>query len=263
MRRCPAVFVLVVAIATGMERSPAAQPPASTKVKTLSVEQAKTLATVPGDLPLNGLTEISDDVAEALALHRGNLYLNGVSELTDIAAKALATKTDRTFVVQLGGLKTASEEAIVLLSTHPKIGFPPKYYSELLFTKPHKLKRLTLIDATLLGSGRFMRPLDLNGVTLLSDEQAEALSYHRGGFLALNGLTRLSGEAIISLAKHQGDLYLNGLTTLSEEDATALSRHQGLLFLQGLKEISTTAFVTLGTHVPPNTVSLSPDIKVE
>jgi hypothetical protein len=71
-------------------------------------------------------------------------------------------------------------------------------------------------------------------LTTLSDEVAKALGEHKGGFLVLNGLTTLSGEAAASLAPHQGSLSLNGLTTLSGEAAESLAQHKGSLSLNGL-----------------------------
>jgi len=61
-------------------------------VRMLSVEAARALARRKGNLSLDGLTTISDEVAEALAEHRGGtLSLGGLKNLPDSAAEALAT----------------------------------------------------------------------------------------------------------------------------------------------------------------------------
>ena len=71
------IWVLMsVLLAVASSTSTAAEP----IVKTLTTEQAKKLAIAPGDLELNGLTELTDECALALGQHSGNLYLNGLTK---------------------------------------------------------------------------------------------------------------------------------------------------------------------------------------
>ena len=180
-------------------------------------------------------------------------------KLSDASAKSLSTAAVTPFRIELLGLTDVSVEALVWLAAHPKAVFPAKFYSDL--SKPHKLKSVTIVDATLLAS-RVVGALNLNGLVSLSDPAAQALAQHKGGGLALNGLTALSDEAILSLAQHKGDLYLNGLTRISDDAAAGLASHQGDLSLSGLKQISSQAWVSLRTHAAGKVI-LSPTLKSE
>ena len=182
-----------------------------------------------------------------------------MTKLSDASAKSLSTAAVAPFRIELLGLTDVSVEALVWLAAHPKAVFPAKFYSDL--SKPHKLKSVTIVDATLLAS-RVVGALNLNGLVSLSDPAAQALAQHKGGGLALNGLTALSDEAILSLAQHKGDLYLNGLTRISDDAAAGLTSHQGDLSLSGLKQISSQAWVSLRTHAAGKVI-LSPTLKSE
>ena len=151
----------------------------------LKPEAAKVLAKCQGDLWLEGLTELTNQVAEALAKHDvGFLYLIGLAEMTDKTAEALAKHQGG---LDLGGLTELSDTAAEALAKH-------------------------------------QGELSLYGLTELSDTAAEALAKHQG-HLRLGGLTELSDKAAEALAKHQGKLYLYSLKVLSPRGARALLKH--------------------------------------
>jgi len=125
--------------------------------------------------------------------------------------------------------------------------------------------------------------LHLDGLTLLSVGAAKALAQHKGDWLSLNGLTSLSEDVAVALARQQYNrdwwLTLNGLTFLSnsvaealvkvddavqlssdtvlefdgltylpEETAKILAKHNGPLMLDGLTSLSEELAKTLALH---------------
>jgi hypothetical protein len=108
-------------------------------------------------------------------------------------------------------------------------------------------------DAAKILAGHEGWDLNLNGLTDISVEVAEALSEYEGhwcllGRLFLNGLTELSVEAAEALARQIGALALNGLTELSAEAARALAGHQGSLSLDGLADLSAEVAEAIAGH---------------
>jgi hypothetical protein len=74
--------------------------------------------------------------------------------------------------------------------------------------------------------------LDLNHLTTLSVESAEALVQRRAGTILLNGLTSISAQQAEALAKHRGRcLSLQGVQTLSEEAAAQLANYRVALWI--------------------------------
>ena len=90
-------------------------------------------------------------------------------------------------------------------------------------------------------------PLDLSGLTSISDADAKSLSEHKGD-LYLDRLTELPASVAASLSKHQGYLGLSGLTTLSDAAAESLSEHKGGLSLDGLTALSDAAAESLSEY---------------
>jgi len=87
--------------------------------------------------------------------------------------------------------------------------------------------------------------LDLNDLTTLSVESAEAIARHRMGTILLDGLTTLSAQQAEVLARHRGRcLSLRGLQSLSEDAATQLANYRGALLLDGV------------THLPDGTITV-------
>jgi len=81
----------------------------------------------------------------------------------------------------------------------------------------------------------------LDGLTEISHEIAVALARHDGD-LSLNGVKMLDAVTASSLCDLAGELRLNGLEQLSDDVAKALSQHEGGLSLRGLKTVSKSCF---------------------
>ena len=98
---------------------------------------------------------------------------------------------------------------------------------------------------------------DLKNFTSLTDDAAEPLSSIKDN-LDLSGLTEISVEAAISLAKHQGTrLDLSGLTEISDAVAESLSKYQGNLALNGLTSLTDSAAASLSKVQPLNIEGIS------
>ena len=80
------------------------------------------------------------------------------------------------------------------------------------------------------------RELYLNGLTSITDAQAESLSKQNYGVLSLNGLTSITNAQAARLNKVTW-LYLDGLTTITDEQAESLSKVD-FLWLHGLTSIT-------------------------
>lgn len=87
--------------------------------------------------------------------------------------------------------------------------------------------------------------LHLDGVESISNLAVWYLA-RRPGSLSLNGLTSLTERQAEVLATHsEGYLSLNGVKSLSIASAKALARHKGTVYLRGLKEIDDDALFDL------------------
>jgi hypothetical protein len=107
---------------------------------------------------------------------------------------------------------------------------------------------------------KFQGSLELDGLTSLSDVQAEALTKHvgtrklgaplnaLGHSLSLAGLAHLSDAQAAALAKFEGTLVLDGLTSLSDSAAESLAKHKDWLILSGLTSLSDAAAKALAKH---------------
>jgi len=95
--------------------------------------------------------------------------------------------------------------------------------------------------------------IDLSGLTILSDGPdhialVESLS-KQGSSICLGSLTELSDAAAESLSKHKDELQLPGLTSLSDAAAESLSNHEGkCLTLEGLTILSDAASESLSKY---------------
>lgn len=117
--------------------------------------------------------------------------------------------------------------------------------------------------------------LHLNGLGHLTADQAASLANHRGGALALNGLTSLDLETATQLVrrgidslsddepreaaaqrhvicKHSKPLFLNGLKAVSDDVAAVLATYGGAVHLAGLVDVSDEAMRML--RKPHNTL---------
>jgi len=143
-------------------------------VKTISAAAAAAVAQRLGNLSLDGLTTLTDDVAAALAKHRGGtLSLDGLTSLSDQAAAALAQHGGR---LSLGGLKALSPGAAQALA-----GYKGDW-------------------------------LTLDGVQTLDTAAAKALAKYRGA-VSLRGLTTLADDALNALKGSPGIVHAEKFRT--------------------------------------------------
>jgi len=91
--------------------------------------------------------------------------------------------------------------------------------------------------------------LQLDGLTALGPEVAEALEGYQGRMLSLNGLSTLTPAEAERLAKCRArTLMLNGLKKLPVDVAAPLARFKGTLIFAGLSEIDAEAAVPLAAR---------------
>ena len=183
------VAALVLSVGVGLADE---LPRDTNENKTLTVEQAKTLAK-HGDIFFRqrfcfcGTSKrnvFTPEVAEALAKCEVSISLDGLTTITPEAAEALAKHNENDFddLHEFSGLSLNG------------------------FTK------ITAEAAEALAKCEC--ELSLDGLTTITPEVAEALAKHEGWGLSLDGLTTITPEVAEALAKHEGEwLSLDGLAT--------------------------------------------------
>jgi WD40 repeat protein len=172
-------------------------------------------------LVLDGLTTLSDSVAEILSKHKGDLSLGGLKELSDAAAKSLAKKIAGELIFWSEEL----DEKVTMLRGPITMEIADQY---LKGDGSVQLSHFSSIEEAaaeklLTGHDLLGWPLELDGLTTLSDAAAESLSKYEGR-LHLDGLTELSDAAAEILSKYKGDLSLYGLKKLSDAAAKSLAK---------------------------------------
>ena len=232
MRRLPKTIILVgllVSCARLGGHLDGAEP-APTSPAGFTIEQARELLAVDGDIELNHLRDISLGVAEVLGDSGKEIELNGLTSLSvDVAA--VLTRPDA--CLSLNGLTDIPADVAGELLTGPR---------------SLELDGLTSLTDDLAGRmGGFRGYLRLGGVKALSDRQAELLAKHEG-YLGLQGLETLSESAAAALGRHQGVLCLNAVSSISAQAAAALAEHGTFLRLDGLTEIDDDVAAALSTQ---------------
>ena len=204
--------------------------PAPTSPAGFTIEQARELLALDGDIELNHLRDISLEVAEVLGDSGHDIELNGLTSLSVEVAAAL-TRPDA--CLSLNGLADISPDLAGELLTGPR---------------SLELDGLTsLNDALAERMGGFRGYLRLGGVKVLSDRQAELLAKHEG-YLGLQGLETLSEPAAASLGRHRGVLCLNAVSSISAQAAAALAEHGTFLRLDGLTALDDDVAAALSTQ---------------
>ena len=206
-------------------------PEDTNSITDLSVDMAKALvrgrgpwSKQEGELWLNGLTHLSDEVAESLSQFEGYLIgLDGLTNLSDESAKSLSR-----FVgcLMLNGLKSLSDAAAKSFH-HSEV--------DLSLCGLEILSDELAEDLSLNSSNLY-----LDGLASLSRAAAKSLSEHGprvGSTLSLNGVTRLSNHAANMLSQHKGELRLNGLASLKYPGARSLSRHKNLHVSDAIRKV--------------------------
>jgi hypothetical protein len=213
----------------------------------ISTEAARALAKLPGNLHLDRLETISAEAAAVLADRPGGgLTFRGMRSLSPETARAL-TRTPGS--LGLDGLESVSAEVAEILA--PRAG-------GLSLGGLREVQHPALMDRLLKRDG-------LRGVRMLPDEVFAAIAAMQGD-RTLDGLTTLSDAQAELLGRHEGKLSLNGVTALSDEAARSLLRHSGPLQLTGLRDVSaeTLDLILRHEHLGPSWTaslrSLSPKL---
>lgn len=234
-------------------------PDDTDEIKSLTAGQAERWAQWYGDLSLDGLTTLSDEAAEALSQHTGGqLSLNGLTMLSDAAAAALARHEGDVHLESLAVLtspalaaKLASHstslDKVTSISTDAARALVQALVKENT-GELYLIGLLSLSADTARELARFHGFVDLESLPSLSDDAAEELAAHGGGYLGLHTVATLSDMAIRSLARHEGALYLDGLTWLSVDAARSLARLNHNLSLGSVTSLSDEAAEALGGH---------------
>jgi hypothetical protein len=224
-------------------------------LETLTIAQAALLAARAGDLSLDGLTEISDEVAEILSHHvGGSLSLNNITTLSETAAALARHEGD----VDLQALTRLTSEALAA-----KLAISTDLWNLAEIT-PEAARVVVAADSpwsmfdgledlsveTAAAFAHSRSTLSFGGLRALSDDVATALVPHEG-CLCLGGLAALSVDTARILAQHKGPLKLDGLVSLDDEVVEVLSRHVGELGLDGVTNLSVTAACALAAHAGP------------
>jgi D-alanyl-D-alanine dipeptidase len=131
-------------------------------LRTISVEVARELAQFRGKLTLNGLTTLSPEVARELAKHKSKLTLTHLTEISDEAAEALSQHGATMLLNGLTSLTSASLTATILRSNDG-------------FAKFSKVQTISDDVAKVLAEYRGTKPIELPGLTKLSDRSASLL----------------------------------------------------------------------------------------
>lgn len=218
-------------------------------LKILTSEAAEILAKEAGEgLSLSGLISLSPECARALSKHKGRLFLTGLDALSEEAAKEL--------IDHIGDICFWEERVLYKVKKSTLSNFKSRIWiyngrctdREGYLNYGNFIKTISFEMAMAIAAREGW--LDLSGLRSLSDSLstikrklknlfgyrsfnpvAEALSVHKGP-LDLSGLSQITVEEAISLARHEGPLYLDGLRHLSLEAADALIDHKGYLSLQ-------------------------------
>jgi hypothetical protein len=213
----------------------------------VSADAARALAKLPGNIQLDTLQALTPEVAAILADRpRGGLSLRGLRTLAPEVATALV-RTPGPLV--LDGVETVSDDVAEILA--PRAG-------GLSLGGLREVQHPALMDRLLKRDG-------LRGVRMLPDEVFAAIAAMQGD-RTLDGLTTLSDAQAELLGRHEGKLSLNGVTALSDEAARSLLRHSGPLQLTGLRDVSaeTLDLILRHEHLGPSWTaslrSLSPKL---
>jgi hypothetical protein len=202
----------------------AADEPAE-KLTKLTVERARELAAIKGDLRLPKVASLSPEAAAELAKLDGRLFLDGLTELPLDVARALVPFKGN---MSLGGLTSLPEELAAVLGSRAKGN-----------THLNGLRTVAPASASKFDSHGGM--LYLDGVKSMSNETAAAFESYRGSSLVLTNLSDISDKGVISLARHnKGNVFVLvlGITTLSPEAAAVLAQRKGKIKLRSLTSLS-------------------------
>ena len=251
------------------------------RVESLTVEQARELASRKAPLQFNALVAIDAAAAAELAKHEGTICFTALTELSPEAARALAahkpTKGFGQFDLEFRALRQITPETAAALTAHVgnlrlpalerldspelarklagqwgelKVGvteLAPEI-AAILATNEGVFEDRSRPNVVLQRAEKARSVLWFAALKQLEPAAAESLAVHQG-VLVLNELTELSPEVAAALARRKGgSLILNGLERLSPATAAALSAYDGEIALRGLRDLSPEAATALAAH---------------
>jgi hypothetical protein len=158
------------------------------------------------------------------------LSLNGLTYITDEQAKLLAKNEVN---LSLDGLKSLSDEQARSFSTYKGKYMPQAYQSDEKYQRTFGMRAKGV--------------LSLNGIAILSDEQAKWLGKAKCFELDLNSLTSISDLQAKAFGYFAGAiLQINALKTLTDKQAKALAQFQGKISCMALDKTSVDLFLKYG-----------------
>ena len=168
---------------------------------TIEDEAANILSKVQAiNLYLNGLAKINESLAKKLAQAKVSvLFLNGLRQLPIQAAIELGKAKCDIYLEGLEELNDSCLEALAKCKAGLSLG----------------VFKLSENASAKLG-GRKKGHLYLSRITEISDQVAKNLAKHKGGNLGLDGLKKLSYEAVKYLCSHQS-VSMTGLLEVSDK----------------------------------------------
>jgi hypothetical protein len=110
---------------------------------------------------------------------------------------------------------------------------------------------LTEDAAEIIGSSSHTGTLNLRGLRELDANVARKLSQTKARYLELDGLTSLTDELAEALSAYEGRLSLDGIQHLSDAQCEFLSRNRGGLLLNGVRSVSDAGAASFGRHSGP------------
>lgn len=184
------------------------------RLRSLSPDVAKHLASYKGNLRFGSLVSISEESASQLSKFKGpSLELASIKGISTRALRFLSRIKGE---LLLTGLRNISTAGAIELSKH-------KNHLAL-----YSLSAPSVAAAAALAKTRC--ELDLRGLSSLSLGVAKALSKHNG-ILNLSGLKKVTSSLAKILVNHNGPIRLNGVKNLGKDAIKVLSKHPSVLLI--------------------------------
>ena len=173
-------------------------------------------------LSLPNLAQARDDIIGALARHQGTLRLEALTALSDVGAAELAAHEGDLWLDALVELSDAAAASLAALPEAFGLWMPAFVEHHASHDEMTAAKLRLLLRINHRGQGD---PLRL-GVRSISVAFAEAL-VSRARPLQLDAVTRISDDEARVLARNENSLSLGGLLSLTESVAASLGSHKG------------------------------------
>lgn len=209
----------------------------------IPVETARALSKAHGSVVFQRVENMGAEAAVALSATRGNLVFEAIKTPNDCIAAALANTVG---VLELPGLTELND-------LPGNVSLARKLASQGDVTLD-SLTQLSPLAAEHLASSNGM--ILLNGLTVLDDATAAALSRTKARFLGLDGLNKLDdseghlalAETLATRKEFGGEVILRGLQQLTERVALAFTGNLGYLDLSGIEVMTPFMASLLSQH---------------